>query len=249
MSAKRADRDSKDIDETSVHFLPFFLPTFLDKVIKCITRIWTCLTFGARKKALAELDKLVEINPQGAIYIFRGLILIREDQIDEAEQSFRYAAMIPSLIDVKREALYHAMRIQSYLGGLDDSPSAREMRARSLENCRQLTDLERLPISQTKDAAEIAMRFKDFDLCRSIIAKWQQQHPEDIEARRYRMRAEYYSGSYGIALIAADELLSRAPGDTEAQEYRNKSLKLIGKIGPPDDAVDIEDYVASRPQE
>ncbi len=233
---------------TSIDLFPFCLPTYMVNVVSGFLRVITLSHLRADKLALAELDKLIETNPEGTVYFFRGVLLVHLDRMEEAEESFRFAAAIPSLLDVKRGALHLAMRSQWTLSGSRESSHKKEMLMRSMESCKRLARLGKLRPDQAKNAIELAIRLEEFDLCRTIIAEWEHQYPDDLDACRCRVKVEYFSGSYGPALIAANGLFSRSPKDPTAVEYWERSSKLLGKIGPPDKALKIEDYIVSHSQ-
>src|SRR5262245_61592864 len=58
------------------------------------------------------LGKVLKRVPNGYLFYLRGELLHKADRLAEAEEALREALRTPSLIDIKRRALFELLRVQ-----------------------------------------------------------------------------------------------------------------------------------------
>jgi tetratricopeptide (TPR) repeat protein len=122
--------------------------------------------------------------------------------------------------------------------------------ARALRSVRQMVALGGIRPDQASRLAHVAIETGQYDLARWIVADWERQAPDDLEALRKRARVELKAGAYGRAIEAAerlrmqaDKVLSTRPKDQQAQAchrdaetYRAQAVEQVGKqakaLGP-----------------
>jgi hypothetical protein len=104
---------------------------------------------------------------------------------------------------------------------------------RALDNVRTLAAWGGIRPDQAYYLAHVAIEMNELDLARGIIADWERQAPQDLQALRKRVTVELKAGACGRAVRAADQLLAaadavlaRKPGDKAALASRQQALKL-----------------------
>ncbi len=207
------------------------IPPVLTGVFASVTKGALLLTFGNVEAAATQVGSAVEVHPEGALYLFHGMLLRELGQLDEAEKTLRLAAKTPSVLDWRRIALWQAAHVQWELAGMESAAPDPVMKGRAVQSVRTLAALGRLAPQMANSAARIAIGTKEFDLARSIIADWQRWDTADPRALRLRMLVEYAAGAYGPAIQAADALLALQPDDAEALRVKKQSRQQLRSIG------------------
>ncbi|MFH1748994.1 MAG: serine/threonine-protein kinase [Planctomycetota bacterium] len=221
------------------------LPPFLVHGIGRVGRATLLTIAGQVEAALAEVDQAVRAHPEGFLHLSRGVLLRELERIEEAEEAFRLAAETPSVFDFKGLALAYAAHTQWKLADMDGPAPNVEMRTRAVKSLRKLASLDHLQASDAEWAAQIAVQAGEYDLARMIVFDWRRRAPGALAPLRARVAVEFSAGAYGPAIQAADAVLAREPEDALALRLRAAALRLLGSIGPPQDALPVEDYLKS----
>jgi hypothetical protein len=85
------------------------IPPVLTRAMKPLAGQWSLLLAGGGSRGMTEaLDRALLVHPEGMLYMSRGITMVNQRNWVEAEASFRQAAATPSLLPVRRPALYAA---------------------------------------------------------------------------------------------------------------------------------------------
>ncbi len=173
-------------------------------------------------EALEELQRFSAINPEGTVLYVQGMMLAGQERYREAEPLLLRAAEMPSIVPVRRSALYMAVITQwGQVRAAAPRPEP-ALRARAMGNIRRVLSLGPVIPAHAPLLWNIAAQARELDLARLVIADWEQQAPADLEAKVARATIERIGGAYARAIEVADEVLKRKPNHAEA--LRNKRL-------------------------
>ncbi len=237
----QSDADERDLS------LPF--PPFLAELALKMAPLITLTLAGKYEECVDLLGLALEVNPLGDLFAARGSFLVAIERYDEAADAFQQAAMTPSLIGLRQTTLvglltskWMAAKRECVRRGVwpPDTPT----RTEAVRLIREIRTLGPLSVFQASLLSNIAWQAGDTDLSRGILSDWRVRAADDIELLRMQARVEHSSGAYGSAILAADEVIRREPGDAEMSYIRWDSSRLIGRIGPPATAVSLEEYLA-----
>jgi tetratricopeptide (TPR) repeat protein len=187
-------------------------------------------------RAIKELSAAVQIHPEGTTYLLLGELLGIEDRWEEAEAAFLKAAETPSIVPVRRGALYMAAFVQAIRGHIYDRSPDPELLGRALQTTRELLALGEVRPDQAMLLVQIAYHRGEYDLARSVLAQWERKAPRDLDARRWRAKVELAAGAYGRAIEAADRVLAARPKDPVALQFRADAQARIrdqARLLPP----------------
>jgi tetratricopeptide (TPR) repeat protein/predicted Ser/Thr protein kinase len=200
------------------------LPPVLHNGFGRMFRAANLLSQGKDAEALKELASLAEINPEGFVFMMQGTVLFGNGQFKEAEAALLRAADMPSLISVRRPSLFLAvMAAWNRVAAARPKPEPEPgVRARAIANIRKIMALGEVPPSQAYWLWNIAGQDRQLDLARSIIADWERQAPNDIEAKVARATIERVGGAYQKALDILEDVVKKNPKHEEA--LRNQRL-------------------------
>jgi tetratricopeptide (TPR) repeat protein len=176
-------------------------------------------------RAIEELSRAVRIHPEGTVWVLYGQLLMFKGRLEEAEEAFLRGAEAPSMVPVRRAALYNAAVCAAIRGGINGSDRDVAVLDRALRHIRALLALGDVRPDQADELSIIALKTGQLDLARALVAMWERQAPTDLKAVRRRARVELEGGAYGRALEAANRVLAPWPQDQEALDCRAKAIE------------------------
>jgi tetratricopeptide (TPR) repeat protein len=184
---------------------------------------------GDGRRALDEFPEALRVHPEGLLYQLYGQVLLRNGRREDAEQAFLTAFKTPSVVPVRRAALFQAILCEWTLAR-GRGAAGQELRERALANTRQLVALGGVRPFQASPLAVIAREMNDLDLARAILADWQRQSPRDLKALLQRAEVELRGGAYGRVLEMVDQILSLDAKNKQAPAYRARALEGIRRL-------------------
>jgi tetratricopeptide (TPR) repeat protein len=195
---------------------------------------------GPKKDAriIDELSEAVRIHPEGTTYMLLGQQLAARDRWDKAEDAFVKAAETPSIVPVRRAALYMAALSAAIHGKIYGPAPKAELLERAARHTEALIGLGDVRPDQAFFLVQIAVRTDRLDLARYVLARWERQTPKDVKAMQKRAEVELAGGAYGRAIEAADGVLALEPKDPSALRVRTQAIARIreqARLFPPVD--------------
>jgi hypothetical protein len=180
------------------------------------------------------LEAVLKTHPEGTLWYFHGVLLVKQGRYVEAEQSFWRATTTPALLNVKRPALQGV----ALATGWQLSPW-RERRPDPDVRRRAIQAVEQLAQGPIRDSdgellVSVAIHAGAFDLGRFLLAKWEQGSPGS-KPLLLRVGLERAAGDHQATLVAADRYLTQAPGDklvTDIRANARKQLEAFLKARP-----------------
>ncbi len=190
----------------------------------------------AEEIVLDDLNEVIKVHPEGTAYFFRATVHLLRGKVAAAEPDYVQAAQTPSMFRIRRAALFGAVMSEALLafppGGQPDEAMAKKL----LANLRRFVELGPARPFEIQFALPVALRAREFSLCRRLVEEWERQAPAEVEPLRKRAALELAAGNSGLALQAADRVLERQPGDPEATNVRTAALaqlrELLKQAGP-----------------
>jgi hypothetical protein len=218
-----ADRAAEAAPTDSVLFVPL-PPTVLSAFRGLPAAAPAVLLGGDAGPAIKELSRALGAHPEGTVYVLYGQLLMGEKRWAEAEEAFLTAAETPSIVPMRRTALYHAALCAAIHGRINRRDWDPVVLARALRHTRALLALGDVRPDQAEFLVQIALRTGQIDLARAIVGMWERQAPRDLEGVRWRVKVELAGGAYGRAIEAADCVLSVVPQDPVALRHRAEAI-------------------------
>jgi tetratricopeptide (TPR) repeat protein len=184
---------------------------------------------NASDQALDALARAAENQPDAVLYLLQGMLLGTRGRDAAAEEAFTRAAEAPSLVPVRRPALYFAVIFEGDLAKKGPEAERPEMRRRVLANTRQLLALGGISPSQAYGLSTMTLALGETGLARQVITEWERVAPaDDPKLLAQRAYLEFHAGAYGRAADLADRLLTRAPG--QAAEWRKLRAAAVESV-------------------
>src|SRR5262249_49323100 len=144
----------------------------------------------------AAFTEALRIHPEGLLYQLHGICLLRSDRFAEAEQAFLAASATPSIVPVRRQALFQAALCSWNLARGGGAAGA-DPRARALRYTRELVALGAVRSFHAYYLTVIARDMNEVDLARTILADWERQAAkDDIRPMQQRAQVELLGGAY-----------------------------------------------------
>jgi tetratricopeptide (TPR) repeat protein len=178
---------------------------------------------------LDELDEAIEVLPVGELVLFRSILLLAEGQDEAAEGAALQAAEMPSLLKVRRMALFVTLLAEQRLLGRPVAPP--DLRDRVRRNIRALAATGYADPKRSAFLVALAVLVGEVDLARSVLDDWERRSPRDPDAWAHRAAVERHGRSYGRAIPVAQEALRVKPGHPLAVAALDASLKLLREEG------------------
>jgi tetratricopeptide (TPR) repeat protein len=193
-----------------------------------------------RDGAIKKLGQVVLAHPEGLLYLTLGMLLGLKDKPEswaEAEKAFLRSVESPSLIPVRRLALFGATASEWVLSR-EGPPAAREeMSRRAGENARKVVALGVSP-AYADLLTKVALNMGDVGLAHWVVSEWERQAPKDPRLEPHRIELAFRLGANGRAIKLADPFLKRNPREPGRwQQIRAEAeRRLRGEaqaLGPP----------------
>jgi tetratricopeptide (TPR) repeat protein len=222
-------------------------PPFLTEVLGRLRPKLLLALMGIRHPLRSELDSAVKVLPVGELVLFRGGLLLEEGQDEAAEEAALQAVEMPSLLKIRRMALWMALTVEQKLWERPAKPAG--LRDRIRRNIQALAATGDADPTRNIFLVGLASIIGDIDLARSVLDAWERRSPGDPEAWAHRAAIERIGGAYGRSIVAAQQALRAKPGHGLARVALDASLKLLRLEtrarapalvnGPPPRAVDF----------
>jgi tetratricopeptide (TPR) repeat protein len=184
-------------------------------------------------EVLDALRKAARAHPEGILYFVQGQVLILKDRWAEAEPLFLKAAETPSVVPLRRAALFLAIAAEYGAGGANSRAPDRALLKRAVDHTRELVALGGVRPDQAVHLAQVALTQNEPDLAAWILADWERQAPGDPDMLRKRLALEVKTGAHGRAIQTADQILKRKPRDGEALRLRAVAVDRLRQSARP----------------
>ena len=173
-----------------------------------------------------RIREILEVNPEGTLYLLHGSILGAQDKLSEAEQSFERAANTPSLMPRgNRDARVSYAVLLAYRAAIREPHDAQAV-APAIGLIADLLDDEPLPADCYLPFALAAIEGRDVVLARRLVERWQKVvKADDVHLLRRQRDIEWLDGNYLKAYEVAERLLAIEPDNAETKRIREESLK------------------------
>jgi serine/threonine protein kinase/tetratricopeptide (TPR) repeat protein len=204
--------------------LVFPLPPTIARAMRDLAAQVPRVLKGDFRKAPEVLARAVRVHPEGLFYHSYGMALAIHNRWEEAEAAFLKAAETPSIVPIRRPALFLAIQAEVVLASTSPPNRKQQWLQRALANTRKLVALGELRPHYADNLARVATGTGQLDLARWIIAEWERRFPADLNAQRRRLEVEMKAGDYRRVLQAADVILKKLPQDAQALRYRKEAL-------------------------
>ena len=201
-------------------FLP--LPPVLPRAFQELpsyTSLTTVVLGVGLDDTAAKLRRAAEMHPEGFLYFILGVSQGTKNTPQgwaEAEKAFSRAVESPSLLNLRREALYGLAACQWVLSK-EGPPGEREMRRRARQSVRKAVALGVRP-EQGYPLSMMALNLGDLGLAHWLLSEWERQAPKDPRLPELRILYAFRSGDYGRTLKLVDEAVKAAPRQVKQWE-------------------------------
>jgi hypothetical protein len=209
----------------TVDFLLPLPPVFV-KAVRPLRKRGLSVLLDGPDEIIKTLDLILPIHPEGVLHYIRGLQLHQKDRWAEAERDFTAASTAYSIARVRKPALFSAIVCQWYLARQSGQSDQAELKARALQNTRQLVRLGASP-DMAPHLIMVALGTGEVALASMILAEWERQAPRELAVQQKRMEVEFAQGAYGRVLETAGKVLKRDHKDKVALKYQGLARARI----------------------
>jgi tetratricopeptide (TPR) repeat protein/predicted Ser/Thr protein kinase len=206
------------------------------------------LAFNQHPSALEAAQRLVGSCPNAETHRVLAELFFELDRYDDAEREMIRALESPSLTGDRRTPLYHLAVIQMQGAREHARVGDRSRMPIVAGTLRRAMEYGLIPKSLgPADMVGMAGETGDLDLAREMLARELHRDPNNRGLAVAKIQLEFLAGNYGAAILCADHLLDRWPGDQDAQKLRAAAVTRLGRIGVPSRAVTLEEYEQRQP--
>jgi tetratricopeptide (TPR) repeat protein len=185
-------------------------------------------------KIAARLERVAELHPDALVYVMEAVLqgnLDRPDKWAASEKAFLRAAETPSILPLRRVALYGAAGAEWVLCREGPPQTRDEMRRRAVQNMRKLLATGIQP-AQAPLLLAIAVEAHDPAAAQWILHEWELQTPTDSRLPAQRIRVAFHSEQYARAIDLIDEAVRKNPRKAETwKKVRAAAVERLGKQG------------------
>jgi predicted Ser/Thr protein kinase/tetratricopeptide (TPR) repeat protein len=204
---------------------------------------------GDEQEAIKELTEAVKIHPEGTLYYLLAIThfniaaegaKLAPESFVEAEKAATRAIEGPSLLPIRRGAIFLAATCQGLLGSTRQAKPDLEMRKNAVANIHALMGLGPIRPLEFEIATKIANMAGDVDLTRTLLAAWEPIEPTNASVVKIRYDVELKSKNFGRAVEASADGMRLFPKDpawrerhTQALEGLRQQLKAVEALPVP----------------
>jgi len=200
-----------------------------------IARAWTPTLvslgyskLGKHDDAIKALESAMPLFADGFPRLLYAQSLMADHRFDEAAEAASYAANAPSMIKLQRRATYLALEGELARAKPDTESVLRNLKAfASLKNLKPETRAEN---------AEIALRFGDGELARSIALAALKENSQHAGLLVVLAKSEMNRGAYGPAIAAATKAVAADSTNREAEEVLKQAQSYLDQNCSPRNA-------------
>jgi tetratricopeptide (TPR) repeat protein/predicted Ser/Thr protein kinase len=186
---------------------------------------------GDEQKALAELSQAVQMHPEGSLLYLLAIghfnLGIAPGPMIEAEKAAMQAAAAPSLVPIRRGALFLAATCEGYLGAPNRPKPDLDMRRKAVVNLRAVLQLGPPQPNEFEIMTKIANMGDDLELTRGLLSGWEPIDPGNASVLKIRHDVEMKARNFGRAVEAAAEGMKRFPKDGAWQQRQQQALQKL----------------------
>jgi tetratricopeptide (TPR) repeat protein len=161
----------------------------------------------------ARLERIAELHPDALFYLMEAVLLGNQDRPEKwaaSEKAFLRAAETPSILPLRRVALYGAAGAEWVLCREGPRQTRDETRRRAVQNMRKLMAAGIQP-AQAPLLLAIAFEAHDTAAAQWILHEWERQTPTDSRLPAQRIRVAFHSEQYARAIDLIDEAVRKNP--------------------------------------
>jgi tetratricopeptide (TPR) repeat protein len=191
--------------------------------------------FGQYVPLERKLALILEVNPEGTLYLLHGSLLGGQEKFDEAITSFELAANTPAILpETHRDARVMLALLLAHRAAVLETGSEEDL-AKAVQLIEEVLDNKPLPTECYLTYYLAAQKAKQWTLARRLLERWEPLVPAD-EKKLFRYRqieVAHETGDYFNAHRLALEILSDEPEHEVAIKIRDVSQrKMRERIEP-----------------
>jgi tetratricopeptide (TPR) repeat protein len=193
--------------------------------------------------SIRELERLVEIHPEGSLcYLYAAALLIQSQQVEtrtedvdakkshleKTRNAFLRALDAPSIIPVRPLVLDGLIATELLIGMTNRSNRDSAMLADGVRHIR-----ERLTLGPFREPSVVAICFRvaleanELALARFLMSDWERLAPKDKMIAYRRAQLELRAGAFGPAVKAAQQAVARDPANEDAKRLLETATKKL----------------------
>jgi Flp pilus assembly protein TadD len=173
------------------------------------------ILMGPRPGEMADLCATVtRVCPNGTFHWMEANWLLAAGREAEAEAAYCRAVTAPSLLPVRRLALYELTVMQArHALFLPPGPARESVEATARRNLRELARHEAYPASAYLNLTTAAKAVRDPLLALTFAEAWARREPDDLQAHLSLVSSQSTVGAHMAAAATCDRWLARHPND------------------------------------
>jgi tetratricopeptide (TPR) repeat protein len=184
------------------------------------------LLLGGNTRLLKSLEQACEIHPDGALYLYRADLTIKEGNSEQAERLAIDAAKHPSVI---RSTAARAWAVAAWCAADQWQKAGNTGPAldRALDYTRKRLALGQIPVEEAVHMMWFAQLGNDFDLARSVFSAVGKRDADNADLFLMKGAIELAAGQFQASVNACDRALSLRPKDTQLHTLRDKAVEAM----------------------
>ncbi len=198
-------------------------------------------------EGMAErLRRIAEVHPDSLLFVARGYLLECKGTPQawaEAEEAFLQGAEAPSIVPLRRAALFGATACQFALAR-DGPPEKRaERRRQAAQGLHMVVALGVRP-ELAYQCSVMAISLEEWEVAHWVLSEWERQTPRDPRLPGQRVMLAFHSGAYGRALELVNQIVKENPKQAGRWEALRKQAaarlrKQLEAVPPPGKAAPV----------
>jgi hypothetical protein len=195
-------------------------------------------------EGLAErFRRIAAVHPDGLLFVARGYVLWRKGTPQawaEAEEAFLQGAEAPSILPLRRAALFGAATCQFALAR-DGPPEKRaERRRRAAQGLHKVVALGVRP-ELAYQCSVMAISLEEWEVAHWVLSEWERRAPRDPRLPGQWVLLAFHSGAYGRAVELVNQIVKQNPKEARRWEALRKEAaarlrKQLDAVPPPGNA-------------
>ncbi|AFY58176.1 trypsin-like serine protease with C-terminal PDZ domain [Rivularia sp. PCC 7116] len=182
-----------------------------------LVRAFALVANGDSKRAMANLDEAVRLNPEfmkGYVYSTRGNLRSQQGDLKGALADFNEAVLFePEKVDYLKKRADIRSQLKDYKGAIADYTEAVRLNPKDSDAIKKLL--------------VIRIEQKDFNGAITDLNKFISLNPKNIDAIKARGVVRFAQKDYENALADFNEVIRLKPDDSDSYYYRGQTLTQL----------------------
>jgi|SRR5579884_284842 len=194
---------------------------------------------GDLERLAERLGRLAQVHPDSLLLVARGYLLECKGTPQgwaEAEQAFLQGAEAPSIVPLRRAALFGAAACQFALARDGPAEQRVERRRQAAQGLHRVVALGVCPELAYR-CSVMAISLEEWGVAHWVQSEWERQAPRDPRLPEQRVMLAFHSGAYGRALELVNQMVKQNPKaagrwETLRQETAARLRKQLEAVPP-----------------